>query len=177
MSTSITAKPTICSRASVLCLAGILAAGASFGAKVDLSKLPPPAKQQHVTYQKDIRPIFEASCVHCHSGKKPKGRLRLDSLADVLKGGKGGAVIIPGDSAHSKLVIAVARLNPKMAMPPIHKKGHGRHWGHGPGNRPPGGAGERREARPDHRRMMHPRKPLTAAQVGLIRAWIDQGAK
>ena len=47
---------------------------------VDTSKLPPASDQKDVTYAKDIKPIFDKSCVKCHGAEKPKGKLRLDSL-------------------------------------------------------------------------------------------------
>ena len=78
--------------------------------------------------------------------------LRLDRLEAALKGGENGKVITPGKSRDSALVIAVAQLDEETAMPP--KKG-------------PGGPGERGPAP----------KPLTATEVGLVRAGIDQGAK
>lgn len=160
----------------VLIIAGLIAASTAAGAGINISKLPPPASQQGVTYEQNIRPIFKASCVRCHSGAKPKGRLRLDSLADALKGGKIGKVILPGDSAHSKLVWAISRLNPKTAMPPKPHKGRGRReWEHRPENSP-NEAHEAPAGGPPHK-MLPPPKPLTAKQVGLIRAWIDQGAK
>ena len=77
----------------------------------DISKLPPPSKQQNITYAKDIKPLFEASCVRCHSGDRAKAGLHLDSLEGVLKGTKEGKVIAPGKSEQSDLVIAVARLD------------------------------------------------------------------
>jgi hypothetical protein len=43
---------------------------------------------------------------------------------------------------------------------------------HGPGGPPPGGPGPGGQ-----RNFGPPPKPLTAEQVGLVRAWIDQGAK
>lgn len=105
-------------------------------------KLPPPSTQKGVTYAKDIKPIFEKTCFECHGDKKQKGKLRLDSLAAALKESENGKSIIPGKSADSTLVKAVARLVEDDAMPPEGKS-----------------------------------RPLTAAEVGLIRAWIDQGAK
>jgi len=35
--------------------------------EVDLSKLPPPANKKDVTYEKDIKPIFEASLQPCQA--------------------------------------------------------------------------------------------------------------
>ncbi len=42
--------------------------------------LPPAAAKQGVTYAGDIKPILDNSCAKCHSGDRPKGRLKLDSL-------------------------------------------------------------------------------------------------
>jgi len=92
-------------------------------------------------------------------------------------------VVIPGKSAESPLVIAVAQLDPETAMPPK-RKGPG-----GPGGRGgPGGNGGGQQGRggpggpggrggPGGPGGGPPAKPLTPQQVGLIRAWIDQGAK
>ena len=109
--------------------------------------LPPAAAKPGVTYATDIKPIFDNSCVKCHSGDKPKGHLKLDSLAGALKGGKDGKVIKIGDSAQSMLVQAVAHVSQDDDdwMPPLHNR-----------------AGI---------------EPLRPEQIGLIRAWIDQGAK
>ena len=111
----------------------------------DASKLPPASKQAGVTYAKDIKPIFEKSCVKCHSGEKPKGKYSMESLASILKGGKEGASVVAGDSAKSALVHMSADLVADSEMPPMDK------------------------------RDKYP--ALTKDQVGLVRAWIDQGAK
>src|SRR3989441_4210783 len=111
--------------------------------KIDVSKLPPGADRKGVTYAKDIRPIFEASCFRCHGEERQKGDLRLDSLEAVLKGGEDGKVIVPGASKKSLLVIAASRIDDETAMPPKPKPGGpgGPGGRGGPGNRPPGGPG------------------------------------
>lgn len=174
---------------------GVAAIGwSALAVEVDLSKLPPPSSKEGVTYAKDIRPLFQASCVRCHSGERPKAGLRLDSLQGALKGSKDGEVIVPGKSMESPLVIAVSQLDEKKAMPPKPRhhgpRGPGGFGGPGgpgqePGNHPPGGPGP--EGAPGGGnfgppggtpgRFGPPPKPLTAEQVGLVRAWIDQGAK
>src|SRR2546421_9998 len=73
--------------------------------KIDVSKLPPAASRKDVTYEKDIRPMLQASCLRCHGEQRPKAELRLDSREGVLKGGKDGQVVVPGDSKKSLLGI------------------------------------------------------------------------
>jgi hypothetical protein len=152
-------------------------------ASPDLSKLPPPAKKDGVTYAKDIRPIFESSCFGCHGQQRQRGGLRLDSLESVLKGGKDGMVIVPSKSDESKLVLAVARVDEKSAMPPRGRGGPGRPPGAtpGPGNdgkAPAQGEGDAKgPGGPNRPPMGPPAKPLATEQVALIRAWVDQGAK
>src|SRR5881394_3459586 len=109
--------------------------------KIDVSKLPPSADKKGLTYAKDIRPLFEASCFRCHGEERQKGELRLDSLDAALKGGEDGKVIFPGASKKSLLVIAASRIDDETAMPPKPKPG-------GPGNRPPGGPGGGQGNRP-----------------------------
>jgi mono/diheme cytochrome c family protein len=99
--------------------------------------LPPPASTP-VDFVRDIQPILEASCTKCHGRGKAKGDLRIDTRADLLKGGETGPAAIPGKSAESYLIEVVSGLNPDNVMP---QKG----------------------------------SRLKPEQVGLLRAWVDQG--
>jgi hypothetical protein len=56
-----------------------------------------------VDFVTQVKPILENSCVSCHSSDKPKGKLRLDTHAEAMKGGETGAAIVPGNSAKSLL--------------------------------------------------------------------------
>src|SRR6266508_4212601 len=38
----------------------------------DPAKLPAASDKKGLTYEKDIKPLFEKSCVKCHSGDKPR---------------------------------------------------------------------------------------------------------
>ena len=143
------------------------------------------------------RRLDDASCVRCHGAERPRAQLRLDTLEGVLKGTKQGVILAAGDSAGSLLVKAVSQLDPETAMPPKPRGPRGPRGAqgtnapaappqggpgaggpppmggegdHGPGGPPPGSPGGQRNFGP-------PAKPLTAEQVGLVRAWIDQGAK
>jgi mono/diheme cytochrome c family protein len=146
-----TGKMLMIKRALILCVGVAFAASlvtvfAADKKPVDVSKIPPASDKKGVTYEADIKPIFEKSCVKCHGAEKQKGKLRLDTLAATLKGGEDGKVIEVGESAKSMLVHNVAHVGDEdMFMPP-----------------------------PDNKDKI---QPLTKEQIGLIRAWIDQGAK
>lgn len=163
----------------------LIAAGVEAKAEVDLNKLPPAATKKGVTFSTDIHPLLQASCVRCHSGDRPKAGLKLDSLEAVLKGSRDEKVVIPGKSKESLLVLAVSQLDEEKAMPPKFKPRGGPGGagavggrpggpGGGPGGPPAGGPGQ--PGGPGGG-FGAPPKPLTAEQVGLVRAWIDQGAK
>ena len=50
-----------------------------------------------VDYEREIQPILSENCLECHSQDKRKGGLSLANYADVLDGGKDGAVVRPGN--------------------------------------------------------------------------------
>jgi Planctomycete cytochrome C/EF hand len=121
----------------LLLLSGTVAAALAdpidFG-KLDLGKLPPPSTKSGLTFEHDIKPLFEASCIRCHGEEKQKGDIRLDSLAAVLKGGEDGKILVAGKSRESALVVAISGIDDESAMPPKRRGG-------GPGG--PGGPGGR----------------------------------
>ncbi|MFO0950256.1 MAG: PSD1 and planctomycete cytochrome C domain-containing protein [Isosphaeraceae bacterium] len=59
------------------------------------------------TYDRDVRPLFEARCVKCHGAKAPKAELDLTTHAGLLKGGESGPAVVPGKPAESPLYEAV----------------------------------------------------------------------
>jgi hypothetical protein len=118
-----------------LCVLGMAALANSAVAAPDLSKLPAPSGHKGVTYEKDIRPILQETCFRCHGAERQRGDLRVDSLESLLEGGEDGKIVVPGQSAKSPLVIAVAQLDDETAMPP--KRGRGGPGG-GPGGFGPG---------------------------------------
>lgn len=130
-------------KTSILLGIALSACVAARAADPDIKKLPPAATKAGVTFDADIKPIFEKSCVKCHGPEKQKAKLRLDSLAAAKKGGEDGDVLSVGKSEKSRLVHSVARILDEDENMPPEDKG----------------------------------QPLTKDQVGLIRAWIDQGAK
>jgi cytochrome c5 len=119
--------------------------------QVDVSKLPPASTKQGVTYAGDIKAIFDHSCVKCHGEEKPKAKLRLTSLENALKGKAGK------DGVNEKVVEPGKSTESSLFLNVAHA-GDEDDWMPPPKNKAKIG-------------------PLTPEQIGLIRAWIDQGAK
>jgi hypothetical protein len=112
--------------------------------KFDASKLPPAAAKKDLTFDKDVRPLFEKACFKCHGPdvEKPKGKYRADTRENVLKSG-----VTAGDAAKSGVLGMIAYIaeDEEMFMPPKDNKAK--------------------------------IAPLTKEEVGIVRAWIEQGAK
>ena len=70
-------------------------------------------------FEMRIRPVLAKNCLSCHSDAK-MGGLQLDSREHLLKGGKSGAAIVPGDPDKSLLVQAI-RYSSTRKMPPTGK--------------------------------------------------------
>ncbi|MFO1492681.1 MAG: c-type cytochrome domain-containing protein [Kiritimatiellia bacterium] len=120
------------------------------------ARLPPAATTKGLTFEKDIQPILETySCTDCHGETKQKGKLRLDTLEFLKKGGAEGVIIVPGQGTKGSLLSAIARLDADDAMPP---------------DRAPG-----KDVGADGKKLP-PVKHVTPAEIGIIRAWIEQGA-
>src|SRR6266404_1371586 len=77
-------------------------------APIDLTKLPPASARQ-IDFATDIKPLFEASCLKCHSGDKPKGKYSLVSRELAFKPGDDGPNIVPNKSGESRVIHFVAR--------------------------------------------------------------------
>ena len=87
--------------------------------------LPAPPAPRIVTfanaivYADVVQPILQERCVSCHGASKSNGGLRFDTWEFLVKGGKHGAVLKPGDPAASALVRRIdLPVEEKEHMPP-----------------------------------------------------------
>src|SRR4051794_33394222 len=78
----------------------------------------PAASDRKIDFDRDVRPIFAASCLKCHDAKKRKGGLSLPPKAGGLAGGDGGPDTPPGKPAESRPLRYVAGLDEDHPMPP-----------------------------------------------------------
>jgi hypothetical protein len=65
---------------------------------------PPPPPPPAVSYADDVQPYFNSNCTGCHGGSNPQKGVDLTSYQQVMAGGDGGAIVIPGDPDASVLV-------------------------------------------------------------------------
>ena len=91
-------------------------------------------------FNDQVAPIFKKYCVGCHNPADKEGELVLERYAGVLAGGETGAVVVPGKSDQSRLILVLTG-KAKPAMPPEDNE-----------------------------------KP-TAAEIAVLAAWIEAGAK
>ena len=63
-----------------------------------------------LTFEKHVRPILKAQCFHCHGEDgETKGELDVRLARFLIKGGKDGPAIVPGDAAKSHLLELVKK--------------------------------------------------------------------
>ncbi|WP_299805598.1 c-type cytochrome domain-containing protein [uncultured Shewanella sp.] len=107
----------------------------------------------NISFKHQVQPIFQASCIECHSGTgegSERSGLVLDSYASVMRGTKNGPVIVAGSPASSTLYLAIDhQLDSSIQMPPHH----------------------------DDHLSQGTSKPLTSEQIKVIKEWIEEGAQ
>lgn len=80
------------------------------------AELSPPSDGE-IRFTRDIKPIFESSCIKCHGRGRDKGGFQLDTRKTLLAGGDSGEAVIPGNSAESYLITLVSGVDPDNVMP------------------------------------------------------------
>jgi uncharacterized membrane protein len=74
-----------------------------------------------VSFAREVKPVLDKRCGECHMPGQPgyeASGLGFATYEELMKGTRFGAVVIPGDSLGSNLVILVeGRADPSIAMP------------------------------------------------------------
>ncbi|HWB11621.1 MAG TPA: DUF1553 domain-containing protein [Pirellulales bacterium] len=73
-----------------------------------------PSEDSETFFETKIRPVLVARCFKCHGGDKVSGGLQVDGRDSLIKGGRHGAAVVPGEPDRSLLVAAVQRGQRKM---------------------------------------------------------------
>ena len=74
-------------------------------------------------YTTRVQPIFKAHCYRCHGGMNHRGGLNIQTRAGIMKGGRDGVVVVPGDPAKSLLVRLIRHEGPVNDPMPMPSKG------------------------------------------------------
>ncbi len=69
-----------------------------------------------VDYAQEIKPVLRERCAHCHGPNRQSGRLRVDTIAALLKGGRGGPAIVPGQVENSLLIQRIVEDDGRMPL-------------------------------------------------------------
>jgi hypothetical protein len=96
-----------------------LKAAAEVAAKADAVpiQINKPTGNETVSFTKDIAPFMVNLCVNCHSGNDPRSGFSLETFEKLMKGGKSGRVVLPGNTKDSRLWHLVGEQDP-IKMPP-----------------------------------------------------------
>ncbi len=72
-----------------------------------------------IDFNRDVRPIINASCIKCHGGIKEAGGVSFQFPESILKpGASGRAPVAPGHPDLSKLIDRITAKDPAELMPP-----------------------------------------------------------
>src|SRR5579885_2969568 len=83
------------------------------------AQTPAATEEQKQFFENKVRPVLAQNCFACHTNSQ-MGGLRLDSREGLMKGGKSGAVVVPGDPDKSLMITAIKQTT-ELKMP---KFGH-----------------------------------------------------
>lgn len=129
-------------------LVAVLPAFSAFAVDSDKSNRSlPPAANRKVEFISEIYPIFHAACIPCHGPEKQKGKYRMDTREGAFKLTSDHGPAIAPKESAKSAIVLMMAGQIDEMLMP-----------------PPGGKPGESD-------------PLTAEQIGLIRAWIDQGAE
>ncbi len=79
-----------------------------------------PPRREKVSYSREIVALLESKCTGCHGSVLAEKRLSLESVAEMLKGGKSGPAIVRG-KAEGSLMFKMAAHRVSPVMPPKDK--------------------------------------------------------
>ena len=63
-----------------------------------------PRLPRRPAFNADVAPILQKNCLACHSSAAKMGGFVMESYDLLMKGGKDGAVIVPGKGEQSRLI-------------------------------------------------------------------------
>lgn len=78
--------------------------------------------KESVSFMRDVAPVLVANCTNCHGGERGADNMELDTFTRLMRGGRDGAIILPGNPTGSLIVQMVEgtardKVGPRRRMP------------------------------------------------------------
>ncbi|GAB5441206.1 MAG: hypothetical protein Fues2KO_15550 [Fuerstiella sp.] len=70
-----------------------------------------------VSFESDVAPIIRENCLNCHGANNPRGNLRLDTYANMGRGGQSGPLLLPRIPQRSHIMARITTDNDQARMP------------------------------------------------------------
>ena len=64
-------------------------------------------RKKDASYAADVEPFLTKYCLECHNQGKAKAGYNVETLADLLRGGKRGPMVVPKKPAESRLILTL----------------------------------------------------------------------
>lgn len=139
--------PRMLPLAAVVCLQGLVFTTSAVGQNLGVKLLTLPLPvPRKVDFEKEVYPIFKTSCFKCHGPEKQKGKYRMDTREGAFKETGDHGPAIKAGNSEKSAIILMVAGQIDEMLMP-----------------PPGGKPGESD-------------PITVEQIGILRAWIDQGA-
>src|SRR5579862_7240389 len=99
------------------CWLGVVALFGCAGNATAADPAKDAAKDDTVSYHRQLRPILQQKCAGCHQPAKKRAGLLLLSYDDAKKGGDGGALWVAGKPNESLLIKSLKGVEDHKQMP------------------------------------------------------------
>lgn len=77
-----------------------------------------PSRAAAIDFAHDVAPVLKQYCGKCHAGDQKKGGFSFNTRESLLAGGESGAVVAPGKSGESELLVRIVSKDDDLKMPP-----------------------------------------------------------
>ena len=94
---------------TLMALAGLMIGCSDRQSITAIYEEPPPPT--YATYEANMKPLFDASCIVCHSGGSPSGNYNLSTYAGILGNGSDATPNAIAGNANSLIITMVSAMN------------------------------------------------------------------
>lgn len=70
-----------------------------------------------VSFEQEVAPIIQENCLNCHGANNPRGNLRLNTYANMGRGGQSGPLLLPRIPQRSHIMARLTTDNDQARMP------------------------------------------------------------